>query len=1427
MKTKTKKKLHRWLALGRARGPLAGLALGASAGLAQAQAQATGYDVLVNHDLYLQETAVAGTTVDNGPVGAPFVLRAKVQIVGASGSLGPVQLTERLPEGAIFQGYTPPAGASCIAPPTGMPITAANAAIECTLSTVTTAPSHVDFRIVLPSESTAWKAYASTAAVPGNNDTNPGNNQDIERGITTYARADLAVAFTAPAAGSAVLQGDVVNYVAQVRNADSLYAFDLKAGEKAVLRFNQPAGTQFQGSPTGAGWSCQSGVDSSTTPTTSYWECAYTVPTGTVVAKNTPLPPITFPVLVVNTTGTITAQASVVGQISSGTAFAESVWSNNIDSVSVTATPNLNMDMALSKSVDKLTLDADAGANVPVTYTLAVSRVSGTINPADVTVVDTLPAGVSYAGLDASSSNWACSPSGQVITCTYSGSLALGNNPASIQDLKINALVAQSALVNSAALQNTGVLTVSNETEPVGANNTATVTSTVRDNANLQVRKTSSASVVASGTAYYYDIAVSNNGPLDVRVGQTITITDDLDDRLEFVGVDGSSPGWSCTPSGGTGGTPNLGALLSCTNSSGIENGQASTLRLNVIPHLPSGGNQFAVITNTANLTGVDGRDPFTTIPAPSPDVNLSQKVADLSITKTAAITAGNTYGDDASGSEVVYTLKVKNTDPNPALGEVQTAQTVVVTDTVNHLINSVRAAAAGVSTYQPGGRYLMATVAIPGGSAVTADACTLSGSNSTTSSTVRCVLRNVPVDADAEYTITIRARQYVDPTNATTQTREISNTASVSSTDTAEYSGPGAQRNSDTARVTLRALADMAIMKTPNPSAAAAGQDIGYVLTARNNGPSQAVDVKVEDRLPVGALWVSQPVRSSSSGDTGTCTLGDGMGATTPIVIGAAVQAPNNHLVCNWTRGFNLAGQQTVEYHLRSVTKDAPAQLDNTVTVSTATPETDDTNNRAEATVTLGASQVDVQINMQHSADAIPLNNGDTQYTIKVTNSGASTSYATGVVMTETFPAANTGATFAFVSLDSVESSDASHAFDPSACTAPAVGATAGQLVCSFPWLKPGESVDIKFTMRPVAILGGRPTGTIFHSATVVADVEQLAGQDVGANNATTDRTSTYDPAQVSNPDALKFIDLSITKDATGYPAEGVQVGDTIAYTLVVKNEEDPAAVPSLDLEGGQAVVEDVLPAGLALDGAAPAGCDYSDVTRTLRCTITDLQAGASQSYAFTAQVQQLAAGQDSIDNMATVTSPGDPKEANNTSEKKVPSLSGFDLALTKSVNQAQAQAGDTLTYTLVVTNHGPAGSPAGQISDPLPAGLGFAASADGCTAAGTVVNCTVPALAAQASQTFTFTARIEDTVSGPATLANTATVSANGDTDEGNNHGTATTEVPAPNVPTPPVKPQQPTPTPVPTLAQWSQMLLAGLLALMGWVALRRRAN
>ena len=72
----------------------------------------------------------------------------------------------------------------------------------------------------------------------------------------------------------------------------------------------------------------------------------------------------------------------------------------------------------------------------------------------------------------------------------------------------------------------------------------------------------------------------------------------------------------------------------------------------------------------------------------------------------------------------------------------------------------------------------------------------------------------------------------------------------------------------------------------------------------------------------------------------------------------------------------------------------------------------------------------------------------------------------------------------------------------------------------------------------------------------------------------------------------------------------------------------------------------------------------------------------------------------------------------------------SDADLTLTKEVSDASVEVGETVTFTLTVSNEGPATSTAVTLTDPLPAGLGFVsvasdsgvcgeASGDGCDVA------------------------------------------------------------------------------------------------------------
>jgi len=99
-----------------------------------------------------------------------------------------------------------------------------------------------------------------------------------------------------------------------------------------------------------------------------------------------------------------------------------------------------------------------------------------------------------------------------------------------------------------------------------------------------------------------------------------------------------------------------------------------------------------------------------------------------------------------------------------------------------------------------------------------------------------------------------------------------------------------------------------------------------------------------------------------------------------------------------------------------------------------------------------------------------------------------------------------------------------------------------------------------------------------------------------------------------------------------------------------------------------------------------------------------------------------------------------------------------GADLAVVKT-GPALVTEGDTYTYTLSVTNNGPANATSVVVTDPLPANSTFVSASAGCVAAAGTVTCTIGNLAAGATVSRSITV-----VAGSAgsSLTNTATVSA-----------------------------------------------------------------
>lgn len=106
-------------------------------------------------------------------------------------------------------------------------------------------------------------------------------------------------------------------------------------------------------------------------------------------------------------------------------------------------------------------------------------------------------------------------------------------------------------------------------------------------------------------------------------------------------------------------------------------------------------------------------------------------------------------------------------------------------------------------------------------------------------------------------------------------------------------------------------------------------------------------------------------------------------------------------------------------------------------------------------------------------------------------------------------------------------------------------------------------------------------------------------------------------------------------------------------------------------------------------------------------------------------------------------------------------------DLSITKTVDDATPSVGDTIVYTVTVTNGGPDAATGVAVTDLLPAGLSYVSNVP---SQGTYISSTgvwtVGAIANGASKTLAITATV-DTGTGSDTITNTAEVTASDQTD------------------------------------------------------------
>lgn len=249
---------------------------------------------------------------------------------------------------------------------------------------------------------------------------------------------------------------------------------------------------------------------------------------------------------------------------------------------------------------------------------------------------------------------------------------------------------------------------------------------------------------------------------------------------------------------------------------------------------------------------------------------------------------------------------------------------------------------------------------------------------------------------------------------------------------------------------------------------------------------------------------------------------------------------------------------------------------------------------------------------------------------------------------------------------------------------------------------------------------------------------------------------------------------DLAVIKTA---PASLV-LGDKIGYDIKVSNGGPDAAtnltitdtLPNVSAQTA-AQLAPVISYSVRFDPPRPpdgpqlaaAGISCGQTGLVFSCTVAELQANAVMNLSLELTPQ---ANGTFVNTVQVGSATFDPNPANNSDTATTTvGTAVADLAVSKSVTPTSVTVGDPLTYTLHVTNTGPAAAFGVTIIDPLPPELLIAsalASQGNCNISGGTVSCGVSSLAAQTALQITIVATSAVGFADPTVLTNTATVAA-----------------------------------------------------------------
>ncbi|PFC90107.1 cell surface protein [Bacillus anthracis] len=447
----------------------------------------------------------------------------------------------------------------------------------------------------------------------------------------------------------------------------------------------------------------------------------------------------------------------------------------------------------------------------------------------------------------------------------------------------------------------------------------------------------------------------------------------------------------------------------------------------------------------------------------------------------------------------------------------------------------------------------------------------------------------------------------------------------------------------------------EIVAIKSVDKTFATIGDTISYTITLSNPGNVTSQNIIFTDTLPDGTTFIS----GTLTNDSGTQQIGN---PSNGIQIGNI--NPNgtavitlNVLVTNIPSINPISNFSSVQFaHVVDPSQPAVTQTNVSNSVST-------TINSAILTT-------------QKSVDKSIISVGDTiTYTTTITNTGNTT--ATNITFTSAIPA-NTTFIPNSVKINGVQQSGAQ----------PALGVT-------IPNIAPGETVTVTFQAN---VLSVPPSSSIMGNDTI------LYSYTVDPNG--TPITTSTSTNIVTNPVLDAMITMVKSVDQTL-----VTLGDTITYTTLLTNTGNTNAT--------NITFTDLIPNGTTFitDSVTIGGITQIGLNPNTGITIGSIAPNSSISIAFQVTATSTPA-QNPIVNSATasytfIADPNAPIVSRNvTSNTTFTTINTATILSSKQVDKAFSHIGDTLTYTVTLTNNGNSSAQNVIFTDTMPSGTTFIAN-------------------------------------------------------------------------------------------------------------------